>query len=244
MAEKLDKREDAISGMFNEIAPKYDFINHLLSFNIDVRWRKKAVGFLDSCKAKKGEEAQFKVIDIACGTGDSSIAIYKRGMMVTGADISQGMLDIAIQKNAGLAPSRIPLPEYVNASAENLPFDAETFDAATICFGIRNFNDRCGSLREIYRVIRKGGYLAILEFAEPENRLFRLLYSLYLKHMLPGIGGLVSNRRSAYRYLAKSIEDFPKYERFCNELSEAGFNEVKYKPLTGGIALLYTGKKS
>lgn len=244
MVEKLDKREDAISGMFNEIAPKYDFINHLLSFNIDVRWRKKVVGFLNSCKRENGEAGQFKVIDIACGTGDSSIALYKSGMAVTGADISQGMLEVAIQKNAGLSPSRVPLPEYLNASAESLPFGEGTFDAAAICFGIRNFNDRDSSLGEIYRVIKKGGHIAILEFAEPENRLFRLLYSLYLKHMLPGIGGFVSNRRSAYRYLAKSIEDFPKYEKFCNELSEAGFNEVKYESLTGGIALLYTGKKS
>lgn len=244
IGERLDKREGAISGMFNEIAPKYDFINHLLSLNIDVLWRKRAIAFLKRCKSKRTRVAPFKVIDIACGTGDSTIALYKNGIAATGIDIAQGMLDIAIEKNGKLPGNGTPLPEYINASAENIPFGDETFSAATICFGIRNFDNRGNCLKEIYRVIEKGGNIAVLEFAEPRNKIMKPLYSIYLNHILPAIGGMVSKKRSAYKYLALSIEKFPKYGDFCSELSAAGFKEVKYRALTGGVALLYTGEKS
>lgn len=240
-----DKNAGRISAMFNNIAGSYDNVNHLLSLNIDVVWRKKMVEFL---LLRKGEKKDFKVLDIACGTGDSTIAIYKKGMKVTGADIASGMLDIAKRKNSTLqsyprcAPN--PKPEYILASAEQLPFEAGSFDAVTISFGIRNFNKRPRCLGEIYKVIKPGGSIAILEFAAPRNRLLGVLYRFYLTKVLPFVGGAVSKDRHAYRYLASSIEQFPKYEAFCTELTDAGFNNVSYKPLTGGIAVLYTGTKN
>lgn len=241
---RLDKREGTISDMFNEIAPRYDLINHLLSLNIDILWRRKVISFLKRQQEGRKATSPFKVIDIACGTGDSTVMLYKNHIAATGVDIAEGMLNVARAKTGRLHRGETPPPQYHNASAERLPFKDEEFAAAVICFGVRNFSDRSGSLKEIYRVIERGGNIAILEFAEPVNRVTRSLYSLYLKHLVPLIGGMISGKRSAYRYLSLSIENFPKYERFCKELSEAGFKEINYKALTGGIALLYTGKKS
>lgn len=241
---RLDKREGTISEMFNEIAPKYDFINHLLSLNRDILWRRKVISFIKRQQEGRKSTAPFKVIDIACGTGDTTVMFYKNHIAATGVDIAEGMLNVARAKTGRLHRSEIPLPRYHNASAERLPFKDEEFAAAVICFGVRNFSNRSGSLKEIYRVMERGGNIAVLEFAWPGKRVTRSLYSLYLKHLMPLIGGMISGKRSAYRYLALSIESFPKYGQFCKELSEAGFKEINYKALTGGIALLYTGKKS
>jgi demethylmenaquinone methyltransferase/2-methoxy-6-polyprenyl-1,4-benzoquinol methylase len=136
-----------------------------------------------------------------------------------------------------------PLPDYILASAEDLPFEDSKFDATTISFGIRNFNNRPLCLKEIYRVIKPGGVLAILEFAKPKNAVIRFIYNLYFNNILPFIGRVVSKDKEAYKYLSDSVEAFPKYNAFCSEIKEAGFKDVKYKKLTFGICVLYTGKK-
>ena len=245
--EMLNKESSRISGMFNGIAPSYDLLNHLLSLNIDKYWRRGMVHFL------KGTFAQTesinrpapRVLDIACGSGDSAIALYKQGMVVTGADIAEKMLEVAVKKNEKLKKKglAVPVPAYILASAEALPFPDNSFDAVTISFGIRNFNRREKCLKEIYRVIKSEGVLAILEFAKPRNPLIRFIYNLYFNNMLPFVGNIISKDKGAYKYLAESVEQFPRYDAFCKEIETGGFTNVTYKKYTSGIALLYTGKK-
>lgn len=250
-SQELKKDTGTISTMFNGIAPSYDILNHILSFNIDKYWRSRMVKFLkeNACGY------QPKVLDIACGTGDSSIALYKAGMNVSGIDIAQKMLDMAIEKNTNLKRKAArydakhpqnplpPLPDYILASAEELPFVDEKFDAVTISFGIRNFNHRSRCLKEIFRVIKPGGVVAILEFAKPQNGFVRWVYDLYFNNILPFIGRIVSKDKDAYKYLSTSVEDFPKFDAFAKEVAQAGFGEVNFKQMTFGTCVLYTGKK-
>lgn len=248
---RLKKDTGTISAMFNGIAHSYDMLNHIFSLNIDKYWRRQMVEFLKSSM----DVEQPKVLDIACGTGDSSIALYKAGMNVSGMDIAQKMLDIAVEKNAHLKRKAArydakhpeaplpPLPDYIFASAEKLPFETGKFDAVTISFGIRNFNRRSSCLSEIYRVMKPGGVLAILEFAKPQNPVIRFFYNLYFNNVLPFVGKLVSKDKDAYKYLSTSVEAFPKFDAFAQELKDAGFREVKFRKMTFGICVLYTGIK-
>ncbi|MEF9986747.1 MAG: bifunctional demethylmenaquinone methyltransferase/2-methoxy-6-polyprenyl-1,4-benzoquinol methylase UbiE [Bacteroidales bacterium] len=242
---RLNKDSGTISGMFNEIAPSYDFLNHLLSFNIDKYWRSLMVNFLLKHGSTINGEVPLKVLDIACGTGDSTIALYKKGFNVTGIDIAEKMMEVAIKKNKKIVQKSplIHLPIYILGSAEALPFPESSFDAVTISFGIRNFNNRAQCLADILRVIKPNGVLAILEFAKPKNKIIRFIYNAYFNNILPFIGNIVSKDKGAYKYLAESVEQFPKYDYFCNEIKRAGFKDVGYKKYTFGIAVLYTGKK-
>lgn len=158
--------------MFNSIAGKYDLLNHLLSLGIDKGWRRKLVRGLKSSPAKV-------ILDLACGTGDLTIALYKNGFTVTGADLSVNMLQIARQKSEKLEKMEQPIPDYIECSAENLPFEDSSFDAVTISFGIRNFQNRDIALQEIFRVLKPDGRLAILEFATPKNWVWRTLFNTY-----------------------------------------------------------------
>jgi len=235
MAEYLNKQSEVISEMFNEIAPQYDFLNHLLSLDIDKLWRRKLVRNIKKYSVKK-------VLDLACGTGDLSILLAKNGYDVTGMDIAEKMLTIAEEKSQNLNKKAI-IPKYTNASAEAIPYSDNSFDAVTISFGIRNFNNRHTCLTEIFRVLKPGSPLLILEFAEPRRRVWKALYLFYFKNILPLIGKMFSKSKSAYSYLPKSVLQFPQYEQFTHELSEAGFSNIRYSTCSGGIAILYIAER-
>ena len=230
---QLNKSRETISSMFDSIAPVYDRLNHLLSFGIDRSWRRRLVRAVSSFCALRGGEV--KVLDMACGTGDVSIALKRKGLDVVGADISENMLALARKKAPGI--------DFRYGDASELPFADGSFDAVTIAFGIRNFDKRAQCIRELHRVLKDGGMLAIAEFSIPRNRLWRGIYTLYFKNILPAVGRLVSKQAYAYSYLPESSFDFPAPEKFRGELSEGGFRDVTARSMTGGVAYLYIGRK-
>jgi demethylmenaquinone methyltransferase/2-methoxy-6-polyprenyl-1,4-benzoquinol methylase len=236
MPETLIKDRGIISAMFNSIAGSYDLLNHLLSLGIDRRWRKRLIKHL-------ALSAHKKALDVASGTGDIALALYREGVEVTGIDIAQKMLDKAVEKSSKVAKTNTPLPVFILASADEIPFEDNTFDAVTIGFGIRNFEKREQSLKEIFRVLNPDGQLAILEFASPKNKLWRALYTFYFHNILPVVGKIISKDMSAYTYLPESVSEFPQYEELCGEMKSVGFVMVNFQPLTGGVAVLYTAKK-
>ena len=237
MDNALQKDRASVSSMFNNIASKYDLLNHLLSLGIDKIWRRKLLKFVKANNPKK-------ILDLACGTGDMTIALYKSGFEVIGADIAEKMLEIARVKSIKIHNGNTPPPVYILASADSIPFPDNSFDSVTITFGIRNFENRKSSLQEIIRVLKNGGYLSILEFALPKNRLWRGLFNFYFLNILPLIGRLISKDMKAYTYLPESVKSFPQYGDLCKEIIEEGFSEVKYTSLTGGVAVLYTARKA
>lgn len=230
---QLNKSRETISSMFDSIAPVYDRLNHLLSFGIDRSWRRRLVRAVSSFCALRGGEV--KVLDMACGTGDVSIALRRKGLDVVGADISENMLALARKKAPGI--------DFRYGDASELPFADGSFDAVTIAFGIRNFDKRAQCIRELHRVLKDGGMLAIAEFSIPRNRLWRGIYTLYFKNILPAVGRLVSKQAYAYSYLPESSFDFPAPEKFRAELSEGGFRAVTARSMTGGVSYLYIGRK-
>ena len=230
---QLNKSRETISSMFDSIAPVYDRLNHLLSFGIDRSWRRRLVRAVSSFCALRGGEV--KVLDMACGTGDVSIALKRKGLDVIGADISENMLALARKKAPGI--------DFRYGDASELPFADGSFDAVTIAFGIRNFDKRAQCIRELHRVLKDGGMLAIAEFSIPRNRLWRGIYTLYFKNILPAVGRLVSKQAYAYSYLPESSFDFPAPEKFRAELSEGGFRDVTVRSMTGGVSYLYIGRK-
>jgi demethylmenaquinone methyltransferase/2-methoxy-6-polyprenyl-1,4-benzoquinol methylase len=228
-----NSRENA--EMFDQIAGSYDFLNHLLSLNIDKGWRRKAIESIASV-------APGRILDVATGTADMAIgAIRLKPTLVTGVDASPGMLEIARKKIADRSLSdKITL---VEAACEDLPFRDSSFDAAMVAFGVRNFTDPDQGLREIYRVLSPGGKLAILEFSLPRQKWLRAGYRFYFHRLVPSIGRWFSRDLSAYRYLPDSVEAFPKGEAFVQMMKDAGFINSDYKPLSFGICGLYTGIK-
>lgn len=250
---ELDKSNGKIAEMFDKIARRYDFLNHLLSFNIDRTWRRKSVRWVLGQTASNSNPHPV-ILDLACGTGDLSGLLYKNGAKVVGADISGGMLSIAEKKNdklAAWAGSRRRndawyagnLPEYMQFGAEHILLPDNSCSAVTIAFGFRNFEDRRGALGEIFRVLKKGGSLAILEFAYPDNFLAKRAFNLYFKYYLPIVGKVVSKDKDAYKYLVESVIAFPKYDALSGELTDAGFDDVRYRRFTFGIACLYMARK-
>ncbi len=238
----LNKERENISAMFNNIAENYDRLNRILSFGIDRKWRKRVI------KHIKSKDAKY-VLDLACGTGDLSIEMYKEGISVVGVDIAQKMLDIAnIKCNSAIISNKATAitndkPKFILGSAEEIPFNPLTFDAVTIAFGIRNFQDRNIALKEIHRVLKRGGCISILEFAVPRNIIWKRLYLFYFNTILPLIGSVISKDKEAYKYLPESVKDFPQYDYFIDELNRAGFVNLRYRTLTGGVAVLYTAQK-
>ena len=229
-----------IALMFNDIAPTYDKLNHILSLNVDKSWRRKAVRRLK--KAVAGAETPV-ILDVACGTADSTIKIAKKieNAKVFGIDISTKMLEIGKEKatKKGLG-DRI---SFSVSRAENIDFQDDTFDAAMVAFGVRNFSDRAQGLKEIRRVLKPNGTLIILELSEPQNVIVRWFYNLYFKNILPFIGKRVSGNANAYRYLQQTVENFPMPKEFMAMLSNCGYKELKHKALSCGLCRIYQAKK-
>jgi demethylmenaquinone methyltransferase/2-methoxy-6-polyprenyl-1,4-benzoquinol methylase len=238
--ELLDKREARIRRMFGEIAPWYDFLNHLLSLNIDKRWRTRTAKLVPPGPAEHGP-----ILDLCTGTGDLALT-YDRAsggtVPIIGADFCHEMLVRAARKVAEAgAAQRV---RFVEADAQALPFPADTFQLVTVAFGLRNITDTDRGLAEMVRVARPGGRVAILEFSKPRHWLLGRLYRWYFRYALPLIGQILCrNKESAYRYLPESVLKFPDYEELAAKLRANGLTEVKYEPLTFGIATLYVGVK-
>ena len=234
--EKKSKGE-MVRGMFNDIAPTYDRLNHILSFDIDKLWRKRVVRIVRRLGAKH-------IMDMATGTGDLAIALAQNieGSIIYGADFSSEMLAVAEQKISKLALSkRISLTE---CNAENIPLDDETVDVATVAFGVRNFEHQKEALTEMKRTIRKGGHLVVLEFSNPKCAFVRWCYRLYSHYILPAIGRLVSKHATAYTYLPESIDQFASPEAFTALLQEVGFDHIERKSQSMGIAHIYIAHKA
>lgn len=232
--EETQKKEE-VGRMFNSIAPKYDFLNHLLSFRTDFIWRRKLIRMLK-------KSAPEKVLDIACGTADLSIAAAKKGINeVVGADISPGMLLVGNDKIRRLnLDNKI---ELIESSAEELPFDDNSFDAVTIAFGVRNFANLHKGLEQSLRVLKPGGKIFILEFTQPKSFPIKQLYSLYSFSIMPFIGKLISKDRKAYKYLPETAAKFPSGNKFIEIMKNAGFITKGYRSLSFGIAAIYIGEK-
>jgi demethylmenaquinone methyltransferase / 2-methoxy-6-polyprenyl-1,4-benzoquinol methylase len=221
--------------MFAGIAGRYDLLNHVLSGNVDKRWRRLVARTLRSSLVEGA-----RVLDVACGTGDLSLVLASAGAAkVIGLDFCRPMLEIARGK-AGSDSRAVP---FVEGDALRLPFADEAFDVVTIAFGLRNLAGVEEGLRELRRVLRPGGRVAVLEFSSPVVPGFRPLFRFYFTRVLPRIGGLVSGSRGAYEYLPDSVSRFPDQKRLAELMRVAGFEEVGYRNLTGGIAALHTGTR-
>ena len=233
---RLSDKGEKIQQMFGALAPRYDFLNRLLSFGIDRRWRKKTVRLL-----KYRSDA--RILDVATGTGDVALEIARTtpaSVKITGADFCQEMVDRGkIKVAASPYADRI---DFKVAPCEDLPFASDTFDSITIAFGIRNVVDRKLGLAEMWRVLRPGGRMLILEFSTPRSTFFRQIYYFYFRRLLPVVGGLFS-RYNAYKYLPDSVLEFPSHEEFSHMISEAGFRNIHIHELTFGIATIYVGEK-
>lgn len=222
-----------IVNLFNDIAPSYDKLNHILSLNIDKSWRKNAVKRIVEHKPQV-------VLDIACGTGDFTIAIAQAGVpKVMGGDISEGMLEIGRKKAAAAG---LDIDMQIE-DCEALSMADNSIDVVSVAFGVRNFEHLQVGLKEMHRVIRPGGMLCILELSVPQNPILLWGYKLYFLHLLPFLGGLVSGNKEAYKYLPVSVLNFPKPDVFCNMIREAGFTEVEAKAFTFGLCRMYIGEK-
>ncbi len=230
------KHARAVREMFGGIAKRYDFLNHFLSINTDKRWRRlvrrKLAGILADPSAV--------VLDVACGTGDLANELqHDSAAKVIGTDFCRPMLAVAAEKNE---KNKTAIP-YIEGDALALPFSAESFDAVTIAFGLRNLANFADGLKELRRVLKPGGRLAVLEFSAPVVPGFRQAFQFYFSHVLPRIGGAVSGSRGAYEYLPNSVSKFPDQKNLAEMMREVGFAEVEYQNLTGGIAAIHLGTR-
>lgn len=229
-------KKEEVREMFDNIAPKYDLLNHTLSMSIDRVWRRRVVG--EVRRAKPG-----RILDVATGTGDLAIAMARRirDVQVLGVDLSEQMLAVACRKiEARGLDGRIVLDR---GDAERLAVADASVDVATVAFGVRNFGDLGAGLRELARTIKPGGKVVILEFSRPRNRVFRALYEFYSYKILPRIGGLVSRDKRAYEYLPASVGEFPAPEEFMAMMARAGFRNCRARSQSFGIAQIYIGER-
>lgn len=227
-------KKQQVERMFDNIAHRYDFLNHFLSLGIDNIWRKKAINILKAVNPKS-------VLDIATGTGDVAFAVNKRLKPDTliGLDLSEGMLKYAREKakKRGLEDKI----EFVKGDSENLEFQDNSFEGVIVSFGVRNFENLEKGLAEIYRVLKPGGKLVVLEFSKPKKFPVKNLYNFYFNNILPLWGKMISKDQSAYTYLPESVRAFPEGNEFCGIMQKTGFTKVEQKPLTFGICTIYSG---
>jgi len=230
-------KDRAVRAMFAEIAPSYDRLNHLLSLNIDKRWRRFTIGKLRDILQRPNVLA----LDLCCGTADLTLELepYAR---VIGCDFCHPMLVIGNEKIAD-RPALRRQPLLTEGNAMQLPFADQSFDVVTIAFGLRNLERVDVGLSEILRVLKPGGRAAILEFSRPVLPIFRQLFEFYFHHILPRIGGLISGSTTAYTYLPKSVGNFPDQKRLAALMKEVGFSTVRYHNLSAGIAALHLGER-
>lgn len=230
-----EAKKDQVEEMFDNIAPKYDFLNHLLSMGIDITWRKKAIRII----GKRNPKA---ILDVATGTGDFALeAKSLNPERIVGIDISEEMLNVGRKKihNKGFDE----LIEMIKADSEALPFKDNTFDAITVGFGVRNFAHLEVGLGEMLRVLKPGGQVAIIEISQPQSFPVKQVYNIYFKHILPTVGKMVSKDARAYTYLPESVTHFAQGQEFVDILHKVGYKDATCEPLTLGTASLYIASK-
>ncbi|NBB99430.1 MAG: bifunctional demethylmenaquinone methyltransferase/2-methoxy-6-polyprenyl-1,4-benzoquinol methylase UbiE [Bacteroidetes bacterium] len=235
VGEAQGKAQD-VEAMFDAIAPRYDLLNRVLSFGIDVWWRRRAVALLK-------EESPRRILDVATGTADLALEAQQtlHPEKVVGVDISEEMLAFGRKKIAARGLSdRVVLR---TGDAQKLPFSDNQFDAALVAFGVRNFEDLDAGLADMRRVLRPGGSLVVLEFSQPQVFPVKQLYQFYSRHILPRIGRTISQNEGAYQYLPDSVAAFPSGPAFLGRMRAVGYSDLQWKPLTFGIASLYYGRK-
>ena len=233
-------KKEFVRKMFDSIAGDYDKLNHIMSADVDKSWRRTAIK-----KIAEGlpDSRESSMLDLACGTGDFSIAAAKKipALKISGADLSEGMLEVMRKKvMAEDLQGRISM---ATGDGENLSFPDGSFDRVSIAFGIRNFENREAGLKEMNRVLRPGGRLVVLELSVPENALLRGIYKVYFTKIMPALGGAVSGDKGAYRYLPASVLHFPGKEEFLGEMARCGFINTGYRALSFGICRMYWGEK-
>ena len=222
----LDKDPADVAAMFDDVAERYDLTNDVLALGQTRVWRKAV---LNAVNPQPGE----RILDLAAGTGTSSVPFSRAGAFVVAADFSLGMLEVGKQRQ--------PFLPFVAADALHLPFADSSFDAATISFGLRNVADRAVALRELLRVVRPGGRLVVCEFSHPTLKPFRTVYTEYLMKALPSVARRTSSNPDAYVYLAESIRAWPDQAELATDIADAGWTRVQWRDLTGGIVALHRG---
>jgi demethylmenaquinone methyltransferase/2-methoxy-6-polyprenyl-1,4-benzoquinol methylase len=234
--ESDQSKKQQVAAMFDKIAFRYDFLNRFLSVGIDVSWRKKAIKQLQSLHPQN-------ILDVATGTGDVAILTQKllHPKKITGIDISQGMLDIGRKKIEKLGLQNEI--ELVKGDSETIAFPDNTFDAITVAFGVRNYQNLEKGLSEMLRVLKPGGKLVVLEFSRPKQFIFKAVYNMYMNTIAPGFGKLIAKNKDAYQYLNDSVQRFPEGEAFIDILKNVGYSSTYSKILTLGICSIYCGSK-
>lgn len=230
------QKKEQVAKMFDDIAFRYDFLNHFLSAGIDVWWRKKAIARLKDLQPKN-------ILDVATGTGDLAILTYNllKPDRITGIDISEKMLQIGRRK---IAEKRLNNHiELLSGDSETINFPDNSFDAITVAFGVRNFQNLEKGIKEMNRVLKPGGRLVVLEFSRPHNSFFKAFYNFYMQILCPTFGKLFAKNKDAYTYLNNSVQKFPEREQFTNILKYAGYSNTFYKTLSLGICSIYCGSK-
>jgi len=227
----MDDKKNKVKNIFDSIAGRYDFLNHLLSFGVDHYWRRKAL------KLTKVGSDSF-LLDVACGTGDVAIEAYRQGVRnIIGADFSHNMLGFFRKKSEWIDG------KVIQTTAEQMPFRDNTFTNITVAFGVRNFYDIKEGFKSFHRVLKENGKATVIEFQMPENKIFKSLYKFYFKKILPLIGGIVSKNKTAYKYLTDSVEEFDEKISLVDLLKEVGFKSIKKYKLTFGIVQVVIAEK-
>lgn len=231
------QKKDQVAEMFDKIAHRYDFLNHFLSIGIDKSWRKKALKKLKPYQPNK-------ILDVATGTGDFAILAYKllKPELIRGIDISEGMLEIGRKKLISKGLDKFIQLE--KGDSETINYPEASFDAVTVAFGVRNFQNLEKGLTEMLRVLKPGGTLVVLEFSKPVKGGFRYLYNFYMGYIAPQLGKIFSKNKDAYRYLNDSVQAFPEGKEFINILNKSGYSDTSHEPLSLGICTIYIGRKS